>query len=476
MGESAMNRRALLALVALLLAAGAAAHAQSGCHVVTREGSGTRSGADWNNACAGFSGACAPERMTRGDRYYVAAGEDYPPATFNTPEKGGARIAILRATHGEHCTAMGWRSGFDGEVRWTAPVNFATGYWIFDGITGEGPGTVPYGFRFVSDQARTPFLRVERQVPRQPREIAVRHVEVDGVHCCNLPSAAAGVAAFYYPGDCKAGIVSGGIALEYDYFHDTKRDAVLVYGVEGLLLDHVYLARNRSTAEYHGQGIALTGAHGVTIRNSVFEDMAGTAAITFIDFCPSSEVRVYGNRFFYSERWPQASGHRGVSYLFEAIGPSGSVKGLDFVQNTIVHFDRPHVLNAGFYPDAGGTDYHVFNNLWVDNTAWVSAVEMRGGAHDYNTLLRTPLAFNWKRNAHEDVAGREQHGGALLFADPQFHLLRHTAPGRVLAPLYASDPDGEERGVDKGKAAHPAAWDRGAFQYRAPDKAETENP
>ncbi|MDR3762501.1 MAG: right-handed parallel beta-helix repeat-containing protein [Acidobacteriota bacterium] len=458
-----MKQRISRALAFLLLLLFASAAARAGCHAVTLTGSGARSGRDWNNACAGFAGACAPQNMERGGRYYVAAGKDYPPVTFNTAERGTERITVLRATAQEHCADAGWRGAYDGEVRWTAPVTFATGYWTFDGITGEGAGTVAYGFRFVSDQARAPFLRVERQVARQPRAITVRHVEVDGVNCCGIADTAMGVAAFYYPGDCRAGIATGEIALEYDYFHDTKRDPVLVYGVAGLLLDHVYLARNRSTRENHGQGIALTGARDVTIRNSVFEDITGTAEITFIGYCTSEKIRVYGNRFFYSQRWPQAKGHTGVSYMFEAIGPGGSVTDLEFFQNTIAHFDRPHVLNAGFYPDVGAHGYKVFNNLWVENSALTSAVEINGSTHDYNSLLATPLAFNWKRAGHEEVRTNDHDG--LLFADPQFHLARHTAPGKTLTEPYGLDAEGWPRGFAGREKLRPANWDQGAFQF-----------
>ena len=466
-----MKRMAMKAILWLLLGGWAAAQATGGCHAVSLSGSGTRSGEDWNNSCAGFTGMCAPDALVRGDRYYVAAGADYPPVTFASAGSGALRIAILRATRGAHCTEVGWNDGFDGEVRWTPPVIFASSGWVFDGITGADAGRVAYGFRLVSNQSITPFLRVERQAPHPPREIAVRHVEVDGVDCCGIEDTAIGVAAFYYPGDCTQGLVTGGIELSHVYFHDLKRDPILVYGVEQLLIDHAYLARNRSTRQNHGQGIALTGAHGVTIRNSVFEDIAGTAEITFIGYCPSSDVQVYGNRFFYTETWPQAAGQKGVSYLFEAIGPRGSVSDLEFYQNTIHHFERPFALNAGFYPDAAGVRYRVFNNLWVDNTALLSAVEINGSVHDYNSILNTPLAFNWKRNVHEDVEGVPP-GGARLFLDPQFHLARHTAPGIALPLPYSIDPEGQPRGFADGASTQPSLWDRGAFQLHPSGAAD----
>ncbi|MGH9403380.1 MAG: hypothetical protein ACRD2P_14870, partial [Terriglobia bacterium] len=48
------------------------------CHVVTPNGSGSQTGADWNNSLANL-----PSTLTRGDVYYLADG-NYGSYTFNT--------------------------------------------------------------------------------------------------------------------------------------------------------------------------------------------------------------------------------------------------------------------------------------------------------------------------------------------------------------------------------------------------------
>lgn len=126
------------------------------CHVITPAGAGSKSGADWNNACAGFSGSCAAGSLTRGDSYYLAggSGSSYNTSsgvTFNTPSSGTAIITIKGATAADNCTATGWTSGLDvsttqatfrsastfsgGNFGGNALWGFTTPYWTVEGNT-----------------------------------------------------------------------------------------------------------------------------------------------------------------------------------------------------------------------------------------------------------------------------------------------------------------------------------------------------
>src|SRR5262249_48377802 len=121
----------------------------AGRHYVRAGASGSGDGTDWNNACPDFSGACAPANLVRGDVYYVAAGR-YTNQTFDTPESGALVIMIRKATLTDHGSASGWMNGFAGQAVITGANTVTTGYWTFDGQTGDylTGGIGSYGFKF----------------------------------------------------------------------------------------------------------------------------------------------------------------------------------------------------------------------------------------------------------------------------------------------------------------------------------------
>lgn len=108
------------------------------CHVITPAGGGSKNGADWNNACAGLSGTCAPGSMKRGDSYYLGSGVyTINGLTFNSPTSGSSVITIKGANSGDNCTATGWSSTQDTSA---SPAHFVSGtQWT---NSGSGNGTM----------------------------------------------------------------------------------------------------------------------------------------------------------------------------------------------------------------------------------------------------------------------------------------------------------------------------------------------
>ncbi len=95
------------------------------CHVVTVAGAGSKSGSDWNNACAGFTGSCVPGSMVRGDSYYLGAGVYTTTGVdFNKAVSGSQVITIKGANATDNCTATGWNSSLDTS---TSPAHFVSG-------------------------------------------------------------------------------------------------------------------------------------------------------------------------------------------------------------------------------------------------------------------------------------------------------------------------------------------------------------
>src|SRR5256885_2021754 len=78
-------------------------HATS--HYITPNGAGAQSGADWSNACVGFSHNCdTGTGMVRGDVYYIASGSytTYE-QLFNVADGAGSlTIEIRGATAADH--------------------------------------------------------------------------------------------------------------------------------------------------------------------------------------------------------------------------------------------------------------------------------------------------------------------------------------------------------------------------------------
>src|ERR1017187_7491000 len=107
-------RRLLLLLVLFPLSIQAADHA------VTPAGSGSHSGADWSNACTGFTGSCAPGSLVRGDTYWMAGGNYTTsfayPNWFNVANSGALTITIKGATASAHGPTAGWVNSLGVDV------------------------------------------------------------------------------------------------------------------------------------------------------------------------------------------------------------------------------------------------------------------------------------------------------------------------------------------------------------------------
>jgi len=125
-------------------------------HYIRAGASGNGSGSDWTNACTGFSGACAPSSMVRGDTYYLAGGS-YSGANFSAASSGTTLITIKGATTADHGTDTGWSTSFGvdvTQVSFKSSIAFSSSYWMFDGVMGPVWSRVAsqYGFTFTPQQ------------------------------------------------------------------------------------------------------------------------------------------------------------------------------------------------------------------------------------------------------------------------------------------------------------------------------------
>ena len=129
------------------------------CHVVTPTGSGTKSGADWNNALDKTLLSSGTNNIyVRGDTYYLATGA-YDKVIVRVADSGTSVVTIKGAIAGDHCTDTGWSSGLSvengpavfnptGFVGYSANtlVVLRSNYVTLDGNYRASP-TGPYGFK-----------------------------------------------------------------------------------------------------------------------------------------------------------------------------------------------------------------------------------------------------------------------------------------------------------------------------------------
>jgi hypothetical protein len=131
--------------------------ALAACHTVSPTGSGSETGADWNNAYAGL-----PSTLVRGDVYYLADGS-YGTYTFNTATSGSTTVEIRKAQSYDNCTSTGWNTSTMGSSQavfsGTTPFTIATSYVTVNGNgqqTTSGCGGQPSSYNASGSAAATP--------------------------------------------------------------------------------------------------------------------------------------------------------------------------------------------------------------------------------------------------------------------------------------------------------------------------------
>ncbi len=443
-------------------------------HYVRAGAAGNGSGSDWTNACSNFAGSCAPVSLTRGDTYYVAAGTYLSGgANWNAPTSGSLVITVKRATVADHGSDTGWTAAMDGQVTFGAGGwMISTSNWIFEGQTGNAIPTataVPYGFT-ISDNATSGTGLVETS--GSTSNITLNHFRISGVQCCGANYN--GVYGFFAP---------GGSNLNFNYVEldQIKSDPFHFNGVTGVTVDHAFVTTNLGgISNNHGQGFWMDEDTNVTIRNSFFQDIAGTAYIV----CGSgasgvlacNNINVYGNVFYHSRTHPQvgpsdADGETGylIECIFSTSSNSNPCHGFNFTNNVISNFDDN---NPGLYPDSLNTGFVWLNNIWYNidcshgggGTCFIPMPSGAVGSHDYNTFLSiSSLLVSTDPLSSHEFLSEATVTPFVASSGRNYHLVSDTSPahlndGLALASPFSVDPDGNTRGTN-------GAWDRGAYQF-----------
>ena len=297
---------ALLVVLALVLSSSSSAFAA--CHTVTPSGSGSKTGADWNNAYAGI-----PSTLVRGDVYYLADGS-YPAYTFSTGGSGTTTIEIRKAQSYDNCTSTGWNTSTMGssQARFVGdPALSVNGpYFTMNGNgntkasgCGGGPGTT------VASEPPTPSDCGIALVGSGNQNSGATNVV--GIHASNLTlNYIELVGSGYNAGDLEI-FGSGGGYLTITHMYGRNSGCVYVQDVgTNSTIDHSYFWGTEvygAPGGCHGQAEFEEGGTNNGVRsNNVYRDITGTAVWTFAAGAgTNNNWQFYNNVVFYS--FPQNS-------------------------------------------------------------------------------------------------------------------------------------------------------------------------
>ena len=395
-------------------------------HYIKPSGSGD--GSSWTNAMA------FPSTFVRGDTYYVAEGSYTGTKYFNTATSGTSSINFKKCgTSDGVCTAAAGytASEHDGQAVFGI-VYVQTKYWLFDGVTGGGPGawTTGLGMKFqrvISQQANPPtFLS---------GNFTFRHCEFDGDNTAGSEQRA------LYTRQAENQLYS------YCWFHGYTSDTIKWDDANGSTIEYSKISDNNPSAPgvEHPDIIEVQGWYtttNLTVRYSFITDFY----LTYI-FGAHGDIdgyNIYGNIIHYISGDATGNGINGT------LSSSGSISNIKFYNNTITGvWDSGYQYGVNVYSMRGSNNLF-YNNIWNRDSGSSYGFGWSDVTHDDNAF--------WNYTSTED----NYSGNPLVNSGAGDYSLTSSAAstmaaGRTLTG-YSTDMFGNTRGAD-GK------WDRGAIEY-----------
>ena len=455
--------RTVTRVITFVLIVLAASAAEATNRHVSAGGSGSRDGSDWSNACDGFTGACSPASLVRGDVYFVADGDytAYGPLTFTKPASSTLRIWIKKAIATDHGSAAGWTDAMGNGQATFDKITFGSPYWTWDGQVGWG--TAGYGFKVEPQTCTGASIIWGIGLGQNNSGMYVLHTEI--AHCGE--DLLRDGTVFSGPGACqpagKCGLITDGIyscnflpttdlQIRYLYIHDLTRDGITLCGVDNVLIEHVTIARNHmADAASHGQGVAFIQPpmNNATIRYCVFADLVGTAAVAWL----GGNGLTYSNMSFYGNLLYTTSDTARYNYSPNALygRPGTHQTGFRVYNNTFYNIVKP---KTGLWGTTV-TNSETRNNLYV-RSEFSSAPPTSGIVYSHNSYYDNTGLYIPSGETGQD------NGSGSPFVNPggaDFRLNSSTLAGLKLTSIYSADLLGTARGAD-------GMWDRGAFEFK----------
>jgi hypothetical protein len=374
------------------------------CHVVTSSGSGSHSGADWNNAFAGLPGS-----LTRGDTYYLADGS-YGSYIFNT--SGSTAITILKATASDNCTNTGWNLATMGSGRATFTQwnegGSSGGHYTLNGVIGTFnnsslPTAGSFGIFLDGSACHSGSLgrcvELDGQENQNFQSVTFSYVEIQGTGATSSANSNTPDDLVYYGG-------SNGLTLDHIFLHDSSCDFTFGYGSTNLTVQYSYFYKNWGAGSCHGQVSWNGSTHTNPVwRYNTFRTIEGTAIITAATAgggTSLSGLKMYGNTFYWGGSGDKASYQCLGNGLISCVNSGVACSNITFYNNTIVGFPADNsnggpascgASGAGFYDDGSATWTGLIeqNNIWYgNNTSSRAGSHIGGVTEDHNSYLNNP--------------------------------------------------------------------------------------
>lgn len=453
---------------------------------VTPSGSGSFSGADWNDTLAGFgtgSHQANPSSLIRGCTYFPATGSYNPSTitTFSTHDSGSSVITLQAPTSSAHGTSTGWSTGFVGQALF-GPATIATDYWAINGAYRGSSTGLPatdwrtgYGFKFVNNSTPGTPITLNAALYVQGTSgvgnYTVEYVEMEGSEdtsggtnpqCAiggGLPCSDFGL--WLSPGD--------NATIQYDYVHDTGSSNFTSDNTTSQLIQYSWFMNDQSTTTQHGEGWGLRSstAGNITGRFNYLENEEGTGYIGTP--CPGgcatqgSTWLFYGNVFLanLSEWRGNTSPQEGLSSaIFQYFGNSGATANwteIAFWNNTCYQLaPSPSSSDNGCDFINGG--FANVTNLYVQNNLFVNLSEATLGPPTSGTVTRNYNSYFSVTSVSDTGTGVQNVSSVIPFNAPSTNnltLSQDTAAWTPLSAPYNVDLLGNARSSS-----------RGAFQYQ----------
>jgi hypothetical protein len=399
-------------------------------HYIRAGATGANDGSSWANAWTTFPSG---SNFVRGDEYYVADGNYGGSFYLSKATSGTTPIKICKATvstqgacSSPHGSDVGWDNSYgDGQAIFNGGgIEFASGYWIFDGVKGLGSrgasGSQPttYGFYFIPPKAGSTI----RPVQFSGSDIRILHTAV------TCPGAAGDIQQFGFSG------VGARVSIS-NSFVENCQTSMWNQGADNLI-ENSYLGKHWSSAANHGTQVQQ-------VTRPIFRN-------NIVTFCEPQCIEPGGGATtnmtdgqIYNNVFMNITTGNGVLKATS----SSSILNTVMYGNTVINSEGPILYqnNEGLGHGSGNT---VVNNLFYNCKAIINQSTGSPVTHSHNAL------FDSGSISESNV----QIGSGNPFVDlagGNYRLKAATSPGMALASPYNLDLMGVAR----------SAWTRGAYEF-----------
>ena len=397
-------------------------------------------GTSWSNACDDLNNFAS---LQRGETYWIADG-NYAPYVFDDGLQGTTYITIKKATESNHGPGSGWQSSYgDGQAVFTEEIDFLSGYYLWDGVTGSGGDIDSYGFKIIHNGDCSTSDRHESiNIPPMGSNGIVTKVTVS--HTAMIQGGFNCGSGHQYQkcinGYARTSGESSGISISNNYMANAA-DTIFMVDTDDWIIEDNYIVDTWGLS---------TGVHGDVIQPQ-----------------QSTNVIVRGNLFKHND---------GILIGYHEMGNDN----WDIYNNIIIDHINTHMIHETETNSATNTEYHhnmVFNSLcgggFVD-------INQPGEAYnnlfyDTNNCFFTPSITHdynaWISSTNTDSS--EETNGIDISAPNPFidsaaedFRLKSDAPVidqgyDSLSSMFNTDRNGITRPQGDG-------WDMGAYEHHEP--------